>query len=73
MRRLLLASSVTSAEFSELCAFMMMSPVSRDRRDLTDKISPSYELIVDSGSEILLITLNMMSVNIVSRLQMVPE
>ena len=49
MRRLLLASTVTSAEFSDLCAFMMRSPVSRDRRVLTDEISPTYELIVDSG------------------------
>jgi len=49
MMRLMLASSVTSAEFSDLCAFMMTAPVSRDRRVLTDEISPTYELIVDSG------------------------
>jgi len=50
MRRLLLASSVASAEFSNhLCAFMMTSPVSRDRRVITDEVSPAYELFVDSG------------------------
>jgi len=49
MRRLLLASSITSSEFSDLCAFMIKSPISRDRRVLTDEISPTYELIVDYG------------------------